>query len=62
MDALRRTAAAADLVGIGALLIHAEDDDARSFYLRLAAFESSPTDDLYLFLLMKDLRRVLTGS
>ncbi|WP_322759964.1 GNAT family N-acetyltransferase [Frankia sp. Cr2] len=62
VDALRRTAAAADLVGIRALLIHAEDDDARSFYLRLAAFEPSPTDALHLFLLMKDLRRALTGS
>ena len=30
--------------------------------LRLAEFESSPTDPLHLFLLMKDLRRAIVGS
>src|SRR5262245_10034222 len=34
IDALRRVAAAADQIGVRALLIHAEDDRARDFYLR----------------------------
>jgi GNAT superfamily N-acetyltransferase len=58
-DALRRIGTAADIVGVRGLLIHAENDSARAFYLKLAAFESSPTDHLHLLLLMKDLRRAL---
>ena len=61
MDALRRVAAAAEVIGIRALLIHCESDTARDFYLRLAKFEASPTDPMHLFLLIKDLRRALTG-
>lgn len=59
VDALRRVAAAADIVGVWALLIHAESEHARAFYLSLAEFEESPTDPLHLFLLIKDLRRAL---
>jgi GNAT superfamily N-acetyltransferase len=55
-DALVRVAAAADLVGARALLIHAENESAKGFYLRAADFETSPTDPLHLFLLLKDLR------
>lgn len=60
VDALRRVAAAADVIGVRALLIHAENEDARRFYLRLAAFESSPADPRHLILLLKDLRRALS--
>ena len=54
VDALRRVAAASDVIGVRALLIHCENDSARDFYLRLAKFDASPTDPLHLFLLMKD--------
>jgi hypothetical protein len=36
--------------------------DAREFYVHLAPeFEPSPTDQLHLVLLMKDIRRTLRG-
>ena len=54
-DALLRTAQAADITGIRALLIHAKDEAARSWYERFD-LEASPTDASHLFLLMKDLR------
>ena len=57
-DALLRTAAAADIAGIRALLVHAKDDEARRFYLRYE-FEPSPTDPLHLFLLLKELKALL---
>jgi len=42
------------------LLVHAESEEARDFYLHLVPeFEQSPTDDLHLVLLMKDIRRAL---
>jgi GNAT superfamily N-acetyltransferase len=46
VDAFRRVDRIAEEVGVRALLIHAEDVDARDFYLRLARFEPSPVDDL----------------
>ncbi len=58
-DALLRVNAASDEVGIRALLIHAKDEQARAFYMSFAEFEPSPTDPLHLFLLMKDLRKVI---
>jgi GNAT superfamily N-acetyltransferase len=58
-DALRRIAAASEVIGVRAVLIHCESDVARDFYLRLAKFEPSPTDPMHLLLLMKDLRRAL---
>jgi GNAT superfamily N-acetyltransferase len=54
-DALRRIADAADIVGARAVLVHAIDERAAAFY-RHFGFEQSPTDDLHLMLLMKDLR------
>lgn len=57
-DALLRTAAAADIAGIRALLVHAKDDEARAWYERFD-FEPSPTDPYHLFLLLKDLRALL---
>ena len=58
-DALLRTAAAADIAGIRALLVHAKDDEARAWYEALE-FEPSPTDPRHLFLLVKDLRAMLS--
>ncbi|XVQ86310.1 GNAT family N-acetyltransferase [Microbispora siamensis] len=62
VDAFRRVARVADQIGVRAVLIHCESETARAFYLRLAAFEQSPSDPLHLFLLMKDLRRALPGG
>lgn len=59
VDAFRRVDRVSQEVGVRALLIHAEDHQARSFYRSLANFEASPVDELQLILLMKDLRRVL---
>jgi hypothetical protein len=59
VDALRRTAAASEVIGIRALLIHCEDESARDFYVRLAKFDPSPTDPMHLLLMMKDLRHAL---
>jgi hypothetical protein len=61
VDALRRIAVAAEVIGVRAVLIHCETEVARNFYLRLAKFEASPTDPMHLLLLMKDLRRALGG-
>lgn len=57
-DALLRTAQAADIAGIRALLVHAKDENARAWYGRFD-FEPSPTDPFHLFLLMKDIRKAL---
>jgi GNAT superfamily N-acetyltransferase len=57
-DALVRVAAAADLIGVRALIAHAKDERARAFYERFD-FEPSPTDPLHMFLLMKDIRAAL---
>jgi len=54
-DALVRIAAAADIVGARAALVHAIDAEAAAFY-RHFGFEPSPISDLQLMLLMKDLR------
>ena len=57
-DALLRTAQAADIAGIRALLVHAKDDAARQWYLNWE-FEPSPTDPLHLYLLLKDLKAMV---
>ncbi len=54
-DALKRTAQAADIAGIRALLVHAKDESTRNWYLQWE-FEPSATDPLHLFLLLKDLK------
>ena len=57
-DALTRIAQAADIVGARAVLVHAIDEEARSFYEHFD-FEPSPINELQLMLLMKDLRKAL---
>lgn len=54
-DALIRIAAAADIVGARAVLVHAIDAEAAAFYRRFG-FAPSPVNELHLMLLMKDLR------
>lgn len=57
-DALKRTAQAADLAGIRALLVHAKDAEVRRWYERFN-FEPSEIDPLSLFLLLKDLKKII---
>ncbi len=58
VEALARCARAAELVGVRAILVHAKDEHARSFYKKYE-FEASPTHPLHLFMLMKDVRKNL---
>lgn len=56
-DALMRTAQAADIAGIRALVVHAKDENARRFYEHFG-FSPSPTDALQLYLLVKGIKRL----
>lgn len=59
VDAIRRAVRVSDEVGVRALLIHARDDKARSFYEHHGEFAPSPTDPLHLFMHLKHARRLL---
>jgi len=62
-DVLRRVAAISNEIGCRGLVVHAESDRARCFYRHLIPeFEQSPTDDLHLVLLLKDIKRTLQPS
>ena len=54
-DAMLRSLAAADSIGMRALIVHARDPAAAAFYAR-HGFAASPTDPLHRILLLKDLR------
>ncbi|MFT3865189.1 MAG: GNAT family N-acetyltransferase [Solirubrobacterales bacterium] len=54
-DAMQRTLLVAEETGIRLLLVHAVNQDARSFYLHYG-FEASPSDPMNLQLLIKDIR------
>ena len=58
-DALLRTAHAADIAGIRCLLAHAKDEAARQWYVSWE-FDQSPTDPYHLFLMLKDLKGMLS--
>lgn len=59
-DVFARLVEISPTIGCRGLLVHAESPAAREFYLHLVPeFESSPTDELHLLLLMKDIRRTL---
>jgi hypothetical protein len=61
-DAITRLVGLSEDIGCRGLLIHAETNEARDFYLHLIPeLLASPTDDLHLVLLMKDARRTLLG-
>ena len=60
-DVIARATQAGSTIGCRALVVHAETDEARAFYLHLVPeFEQSPTDPLHLVLMMKDMHRQLT--
>lgn len=58
-DAMQRTLQAADIAGIRALAVHAKDEEARCFYEHFD-FIPSPTDPMHLFVLLKDVRRIIS--
>ena len=59
-DVFARLTELSSEIGCRGLLVHAESAEAKKFYLHLVPeFEASPTDDLHLVLLMKDIRRTL---
>lgn len=60
-DAMQRTLQAADIAGIRAFAVHAKDNEARRFYEKFD-FISSPTDPMHLFVLLKDVRRIISGQ
>jgi GNAT superfamily N-acetyltransferase len=57
-DAMARTVRAADIAGIRALMVHAKDERARAFYEHFN-FTASSSDPLHLYILIKDLRRII---
>ena len=57
-DALARTVRAAEIGGLRAVLVHSKDESARVFYEHFN-FEPSPTDPYHLYLLVKDLKRLV---
>ena len=59
-DVIRRAAELGTQIGCRGLIVHAENEQARNFYLHLIpGFEQSPTDPFHLVLLMKDIHRAL---
>ena len=54
-DAVLRAYQASDLVGSRAIVTHAKDQSAKSFYEKFQ-FVPSPLNELHLYLLMKDIR------
>ena len=60
-DAMQRTLQAADIAGIRAFAVHAKDDEARRFYEKFD-FIPSPADPMHLFVLLKDVRRIMQGQ
>jgi len=62
-DVISRAVELGTGIGCRGLLIHAETDAARDFYLHLIPeFEPSPTDPLHLVVLMKDIKHTLRKS
>lgn len=59
-DVVARVAALSDGIGCRGLLVHAESQTAHDFYLHLVPeFEQSPTDELHLVSMLKDIKRTL---
>jgi GNAT superfamily N-acetyltransferase len=60
-DAMLRTLATSETIGVRALLVHAIDYEARGFYLR-HGLEPSPTDPLHLMMLIKDIAKAVDAA
>lgn len=62
-DVIQRVAAISAQIGCRGLLVHCESTGARDFYRHLVPnFEPSPTDELHLVLLLKDIRQTLRST
>ena len=59
-DAMLRTLEAADIAGMRTLAVHAKDENPRRFYEHFD-FLPSPVDPLHLFVLLEDVRRIISG-
>ncbi len=57
-NAMQRTLQAAEIAGIRAFLVHAKDTKAKKFYEHFN-FVPSPTDPYHLYLLIKDIRKLI---
>lgn len=60
-DAVLRISAAADEVGIAAIVVHALNERAKAFYVS-AGFAEMPAEPLTLFARIKDIRALLTQA
>lgn len=60
-DALLRTLQAADIAGLRAVIVHAKDVAAKSYYEQFG-FEPSPLGEFHLMLLLKDLKKTVAGD
>ena len=60
-DAMQRTLHAAHIAGIRAFAVHAKDENARRFYEHFD-FIPSPVDPMHLFVLLKDVRRIIAAQ
>jgi predicted N-acetyltransferase YhbS len=59
-DALLRTLQAAEIAGLRAMIVHAKDDSAKTFYEKFG-FEPSPIDAYHLYLKFSDIEAHLTS-
>ena len=57
-DSLLRTVQAAEIAGLRAMIVHAKDDAAKTFYEKFG-FEPSPIDAYHLFLKVSDIQASL---
>lgn len=57
-DAMKRALEAAQILGIRALAVHAKNEAAEQFYMHFG-FSPSPVDPRHLYLLLKDIQRML---
>jgi GNAT superfamily N-acetyltransferase len=60
-DALKRAHNASEIIGVRAILVHAKDEKARRFYEHFD-FDPSPIEPLQLFLLVKEVARLIEGE
>jgi predicted N-acetyltransferase YhbS len=60
-DAMLRMLQAADIAGIRAFAVHAKDEEARRSYLKFD-FISSPSDPMLSFVLLKDVKRIVSAQ
>lgn len=55
-QALLKALRASEIAGLRAVVVHAKDENVRSFYERFG-FSQSPIDEMHLFLLLKDIKK-----